>query len=57
MQIIIDEMQYFWCDDKEWCTQTEPYCAPCDGDSEECITCSCWNAFHKMKTKECEHEA
>lgn len=35
----------------------EPYCTPCDGDSEECLTCNCLNAGYELRTKELEHEA
>ena len=57
MQIIIDEMQCFRCENKDSCSQDEPYCTPCDGDSEECLTCDCLNASCELRTKELEHEA
>lgn len=56
MQIIVDEMQCFWCENKKLCSRFEPHCNPCDGDSEECLTCLCLNASYERRTKECEHE-
>lgn len=57
MQIIIDEMQCFYCENKDSCSQGEPYCTPCDGDSEECLTCDCLNAGYELRMKKLEHEA
>lgn len=59
MQIIIDEMQCFLCRNKKECSQTEPCCSPCDGDSEECLTCDCLDASyrHKMFKMRDNHEA
>lgn len=45
------------CEYKDSCSRLEPYCTPCDGDSEECLTCNCLNASYELQTKELEHEA
>ena len=42
---------------KDSCYQFEAYCTPCDGDSEECLTCNCLNAGYELRTKELEHAA
>lgn len=44
------------CEYKDSCSRLEPYCIPCDGDSEECLTCICLNAGYELKVKELDHE-
>lgn len=45
------------CEYKDSYSRLEPYYIPCDGDSEECLTCNCLNASYELRTKELEHEA
>ena len=49
MQTRIGETQCFLCRDKKECSQAKPYCNPCDGDSEECLTCDCLDANYRYK--------
>lgn len=45
------------CEYQDSCSWLEPYCTPCDGDSEECLTCNCLNAGYELRAKELKHEA
>lgn len=45
------------CEYRDSCSRIEPYCTPCDGDSEECLTCNCLNAGYELRVKELRHEA